>query len=183
MLNSGVTTLGGFRIVDSREEFASATAEHIARQNNVFTSGNKRLNRPHNSIEPNQRHNDKPEPTIAQSNTTDSFNNNFGNRSPVHSGLCITPDEGKIPRILKLSFKVKMSALQTCEQVYKVGVRLVRVVKGLPKFMTQTIKQCRLGIKIIDRKSATLSEKPSLESAERNSMSVYSDLADTVLVF
>ncbi|CAE8685307.1 unnamed protein product [Polarella glacialis] len=135
MLNSSVSSLRSFRVVDSDKQLASTAAEHIARQDNIFTGGNKRLHRSHDSIEADKSDNDKPEPTKTQSKTADVFNNDFWHRRPVDSGLCITPDESKIPRVLKLSFKIQMRALQTSEKVHIVGIRLVSVVKTLTKLV------------------------------------------------
>ncbi|CAE8628179.1 unnamed protein product [Polarella glacialis] len=135
MLNSSVSSLRSFRVVDSDKQLASTAAEHIARQDNIFTGGNKRLHRTHDSIEADKSDNDKPEPTKTQSKTADGFDNDFWHRRPVDSGLCITTDEGKIPRVLKLSFKIQMRALQTCEKVYIVGIKLVSVVKTLTKLV------------------------------------------------
>ncbi|CAE8582055.1 unnamed protein product [Polarella glacialis] len=111
MLNSGIAPFGGFGVIDSHKEFSFAGAEHVTWQDNIFSSRDKRLDRSHDSIKPNQSHNSKPEPTIAQSNTTDSFNNNLRNRSSVRCRLSITPDESKVPRVLKLSFEVQVCAL------------------------------------------------------------------------
>ncbi|CAE8709918.1 unnamed protein product [Polarella glacialis] len=135
MLNPSVSTLRSFRVIDSDKQLASTLAEHIAWQDNILSSGDKKLHRTHNSIEADKSNNDKPKPTKTQSKTADGFDTDFRHRSPMNSGLRITPDEGKVPRILKLSFEIQMSALQTCEQVYIVGVGLVSVVKTLSKLV------------------------------------------------
>ncbi|CAE8595549.1 unnamed protein product [Polarella glacialis] len=136
MLNSSISTRRSFRVVDSDKQLASTIAEHITGQDNIFSSGDKRLHRTHNSIEADKSDNDKPKPTKTQSKTADGFDNDFCPRSPVNRGLRITPDESKVPRILKLSFEIQMSALQTCEQVHIMGVGLVSVVKTLSKFVS-----------------------------------------------
>ncbi|CAE8592043.1 unnamed protein product [Polarella glacialis] len=135
MLNSSISTLSSFRVVDSDEQLASTFAEHVAGQDNIFSSGDKRLHRTHDSIEADKSDNDKPEPTKTQSKTADGFNNYFWHRSPVNSWIRITPDESKVPGILKLSFEIQVSALQTCEQVNIVGVRLISVVQTLSKLV------------------------------------------------